>query len=116
MRDYNKNNWGLPFWVHFLFLVLFLSSPFLFRWYVILLGGVLIGLQFFILDDCVFTKWEFGEKTEDRPGFFEHYLAKIGIKISAKTGSRIVRHYFPLITFVLVIVWQFILGYGVLIF
>lgn len=116
MRDYGKDNWKLPFWVHFILLLLFLFSPFLFRWYVILLGGVLVGLQFLILDDCIFTRWEFGEKTKERPGFFEHYLAKGGMKITAKTGYLIVRYYFPLIILTLVIFWQFILGYEVLIF
>lgn len=115
-RDYNKNNWGPPFWIHFILLILFLFSPFLFRWYVILIGGALVILQFFVLDDCIFTLWEFGEKTKERPGFFEHYLTKIGMKTSARTGNFLARRYFPTIILTLIILWQFVLGFGVLIF
>jgi hypothetical protein len=70
-----RKDFGLFFWFHLLSISLYLGSPFLVSWKVVLTIVLLIQIQFLLLKGCYITKLEFGNAS--KYNYVYYYLVKI---------------------------------------
>ena len=96
------------FWLHLLLEVLFLLSPLLLFWKLILLGVVLLELQFFALNGCLINKWHFPNDKE--AVFLYPYLRMLGVNISYRHSKILMRYVVPVIILLLALFWQVVKG------
>lgn len=74
-----KQNTGWVVFAHALIVILIWTSPFLFRWQLIVLGIILYYLQIIFLGDCVLTRRQFDIKKRSVT-FYYFILTKIGFR------------------------------------
>ena len=95
-----KREFGLIFLLHLIIILLCLSSPFWLNWKIVLLGGLLLELQYAILGGCILSRFELGK---DVP-FWYYYLSKMfpGVRFNLRQGEM-VGHFMSII--VVLIAW-----------
>ncbi len=103
---------GSFFWLHLLLDVLFLLSPLFLSWKLILLGVVLLELQFFALNGCLINRWYFPNNEE--AVFLYPYLRMLGVNISYRHSKILMRYVVPVIILLLAFFWQVVVGQEVL--
>lgn len=107
-----NNDYGFLFWIHLIITLLFVFSWVLISWWLIAIGAILLQIQYKILGGCVFSKAEFGSDE----AFIPYYLKKWKL-IKDKENARVfTTYYLPIITLIISLVWQVILGIRPLIF
>ena len=111
---YNKELFGVIFFIHLLFNLLVLVSAFLFSWGVILLYFILMHIQFMVLGNCFLNKLQFKKKEE--VSFFYPYLKRLGFNVDKKKLEISIRYILPGIIFIFSIFWQIVLNKSPLIF
>jgi len=62
--------YGIIFWIHLLFFLFALFSFLLFSWWLIIIGQIVLLLQYHSINGCILSKVEFGR---DEP-FIPYYL------------------------------------------
>ncbi len=115
-RDTQKKNvkyFGFIFWIHLLLILFAYLSPFLFDWRVIVLGSVVLIIQYYLFDGCLLNKAQFNDTSEV---FLYPYLTMLGLKINRYFFRIFIRYVLPIILVVFAIIWQVILGIDPLIF
>jgi len=99
------------FWIHVLTIFVFILSPFLFNWKIILLGIFLYYIQIFFLGNCILTTLQFGKKKKDK-SFYHYLLTKIGINLNENKVNFFIIYIKPWILFLFALVLQIILKFS----
>ena len=110
-----KKDYSIIFWLHLLVNVILYCSWFLFSWYWILLGEALVQLQFHLFKGCIFTRLEFGGDSTDE-SCIAYYFEKWGILKNTSKTRLFIKDISPRLVFILMIVWQVLLGMEPLLF
>jgi hypothetical protein len=90
-----KKDFGIYFWIHFLLLIPIYLSPVIFDWQIVILGAILLQIQYRVLGGCLLTHLEMG-KDKDRT-FIWYYLHKIFPKLNPKRVKFTIRVIFPIL-------------------
>jgi len=104
-----KKEFGLWFWVHLSVLILALLSPLLVDWKFIILGIIILEIQFRAIGGCVLTHWEMGKDTNQT--FILHYLKKIFPNLNTQKVGFVIRVIMPIFITVMGIILQIKLGF-----
>ena len=107
-----QKDYGLIFWLHMVVNLILIFSWVLFSWWIIVIGEIILRLQYWIFGGCILSKAEFGIDEACIP----YYLEKWGIAKNNVKSRRLVRDYLPIIVIVLALIWQMLLGFKPLIF
>lgn len=107
-----RNDYGIVFWIHLFIDILFIFSWLLFSWWLIIIGAVLVQLQFIILRGCFLSKIEFGKNEACIP----YYLHKWKLIKNKRLVRIFVGRFLPAIIMAAAIVWQVVLKIKPLIF
>lgn len=102
----NIKLFGVVFWIHLFLIILAYSSPFLFDWKLILIGVIMLLLQFIILKQCVLTTAQFGD--EKYMTFYTIYLEILGFKFRRKSIYIFMRYVMPFIVLIIALLYQVI--------
>lgn len=105
---------GLTFWLHLFLILIAYSSPFLFSWKLILLGVIILLVQFIVLKQCVLTTTQFGNAKYIT--FYTLYLEMLGFKFKRKNLYILMRYIMPFIVLAISLIWQILLNYKPLVF
>ena len=109
--DYTKYNredlFNFTFLIHLVLEILSWASPVLFSWWIIVIGFVLMHLQFKIFGTCVLNKIQFKKHSGDSV-FLYPYMKMMGFKISFEKARLLMRYIIPLILIIVAIFWQLI--------
>lgn len=107
------SDFGALFWLHLSTILVGYVSPFLFDWRIILVGIIIVYLQWLIFGNCVLTLLQF-EADRNDPSFHHYYLSRLGFR----TNKRILWWYtgfvFPWLVFGGALVWQVTLSHKTL--
>lgn len=107
-----SKDYGIIFWLHLVINIIFLASFILFSWWIILVGVILLELQFIILKGCILSKAEFGKDEACVP----YYFKKWGF-IKDKDKTKIfIRYILPFIILGLAILSQLMFNHQPLVF
>jgi len=101
--------------VHFLLIIVAIFSPFIFSWWIIVLGSVILWLQYYFVGNCVLTKKQFSSKDKDMT-YWYFILSKFFPNINKKKVKKIVRNILPVSIILLSIIIQVIFGFDPVIF
>ena len=104
--------YGLIFWVHLIINMSFIFSWILFSWWLIVLGEILLQLQYIIFKGCILSKAEFKEDIS----CITYYLHRWGFTNDQNKGKNFVRIWLPIIVIIISMVWQIVLGFSPLLF
>lgn len=88
-----KKEFGLWFWVHILLLVPAYFSPLFFDWKFIILGVIILQIQYLMVNGCVLTHLEMGK--DKNQAFIWYYLRKILPNLNAQKTKFVVRFVVP---------------------
>jgi hypothetical protein len=108
------DQYGFWFWLHLFLVIIILISPFLFYWPIILVGIIILQVQFRIFHGCLLTMAQFHNKKDVI--WIRLYLGKIGFNINRVKLKIFVRYFMPIILISIAIIWQIILKIKPLIF
>ena len=92
-----NKKFNLIFWVHLLLILFALSSPFWFGWKFILIGMILLNVQYLSFGGCYLTFLETGK--DKHQTFYYHHLSKIFPTLNKKKTWIFVRFFLPVIIF-----------------
>ena len=101
-------------WLHIIEVTFVWLTPFLFSWYLIVLGILLNYIQELLLGGCVLTIMQFGKK--NKKAFYTFILEKIGYRPNNEKVIFFVNHIKPLILLGIALIWQILLKNVPLIF
>lgn len=79
----------------------------LFSWWLIIIGGIILTLQFKIYGGCILSRLEFGDSSK---GCVAYYLVKWGLGNNESYLDSFVSRYLSLFIFSLAVIWQVFLG------
>lgn len=113
MKQKQIKYFGLVFWVHLILILFAYLSPFLFSWKLILIGSIILFIQYSLIGGCFLNKIQF-DKTKDVVFLFP-YLKMIGINVDRYKFKIFIRYYLPFILFLIAIIWQILLNHNPLI-
>lgn len=103
----NTKYFGFIFWVHLVLILFAYSSPFLFSWKLIVIGVIVLFIQYSLIGGCVLNKIQFNN-TKDTT-FLYPYLKMLGFKkINPYKFKIFIRYYLPFILLFIAIIWQVI--------
>ncbi|MBU0964618.1 hypothetical protein KKC06_06280 [Patescibacteria group bacterium] len=104
-----KQNTGWVIVLHFLVIIILWSSPFLFRWPLIILGIIAYYLQLIFIGDCILTRQQFDVKKRSIT-FYYFLLKKIGFNPSQYRVRFASDYIMPWIILGIAFIWQIILN------
>ena len=104
--------YGLIFWIHLFVNMLFIFSWVFFSWWLIIVGEILLQIQYKFLKGCILSKAEFKEDIS----CITYYLHKWNLTSDQNKGKSFVRIQLPIIVIMLSIIWQIVLGFRPIIF
>jgi hypothetical protein len=105
IQSINNNLFGWEFWVHLPLVLIANFSPVLVSWKIIILGTVLLWIQYAIFSGCVLTNKQFG-KSNDLT-FYTVYLEKMGFRVNRLKFKRYMRYIHPFVLGVVAFVLQY---------
>ena len=110
--DYTKYNkkdlFNFTFFIHIILEILSFLSPLLFSWWLVIIGFILMHIQFKIFGTCVLNKIQFKKHKGDSV-FLYPYAKMLGINISFKNMRFLMRYIIPLLLIIISIIWQILL-------
>lgn len=83
------------FWVHLALIIPAYSSPFLISWKLIILGVLILQIQYWIIGGCFLTHLEIGKDKNET--FIWYYLKKIYPDLNSKTTKFFIRVILPIV-------------------
>jgi hypothetical protein len=104
--------YGLIFWIHMFVNMTFIFSWVLFSWWIIIIGEILLQLQYKFLRGCILSKAEFKEDIS----CITYYLHRWGFTSDQNKGKNFVRVWLPMIVIIISIVWQTVFDFKPLLF
>lgn len=105
-----KKEFGFWFWVHLALIIPAYLSPFLISWKLIILGVLILQIQYWIIGGCFLTHLEMGKDKNET--FLWYYLKKICPDIKPKTAKFIIRVVIPIILIALGLLMQSMFGFS----
>jgi disulfide bond formation protein DsbB len=109
-----NTDFGLIFWVHLFLILIAYISPLFFRWQLILVGVLLLFIQWFLFQGCVLTHAQFGK--DKYMTFYYRYLTLMGINVDKKKLKFLMTWIMPLIVLFVAVILQYYQGYNPLIY
>ena len=100
---------SLVFWLHILVMLLCATVPFWLDWKLVIVGFVLLHIQWFILGGCFLTFLETGKDPE--MSFEYYYLSKLWPWLNKKILKNISLYVTPTIILALALFFQIYLGW-----
>jgi hypothetical protein len=94
MQAKKDREFGLYFWLHAVALLLAYASPLLVSWKVIMLGVVILEVQYRVLHGCFLTHLEFGKNANEV--FLWYYVRKIFPSLRPQATKVFVRVLAPI--------------------
>lgn len=110
-----KSSHNLVFWFHVVITAAAWVGPFLFSWYLMVTGYMIVMLQFLIFGRCLLNSKHDLEDDNDTT-FYSYLFEKIGYHPNRATLKLWVRRYFYIILSVITLIWQVVLGFEPLLF
>lgn len=108
-----KKEFGLLFWIHLLLLIPAYISPFLVNWKIILIGVILLQIQYWLVGGCILTHLQMGNDKNET--FIWYYLRKIYPRLSAQKVKFTIRVVIPIILIITGFILQTIYNFQPLI-
>jgi len=99
-------DFGFIFWVHLILILIAYSSPFLFRWQLILTGILLLFFQQMIFQGCLLTHAQLGK--DPYMTFYYPYLTLLGFNINKKKLKFLMTWIIPILVLSFALIWQII--------
>ena len=103
-----KKEFGLWFWVHILLLILVYLSPLFIDWKLIVIGVVILQIQYWVINGCILTHLEMGKDKNET--FIWYYLRKIYPNLNPKRTKFVIRVIVPIVLVTAGIILQTKLG------
>jgi len=100
-----QKDYGFIFWIHLVLNLIAIFSWLFFSWWIIVIGEIMLQLQYFIFNGCILSRAEFGRDEACVP----YYLMKWRIVRNKKRARFFVRNILPLIVIIFGIIWQVLL-------
>ncbi|EKD23774.1 MAG: hypothetical protein ACD_81C00185G0012 [uncultured bacterium] len=88
-----KKEFGLLFWIHILLLIPAYLSPLFIDWKLIVIGIVILQIQYWVIDGCILTHLEMGKDKNET--FIWYYLSKRYPNINPKRTKFVIRVIVP---------------------
>ena len=107
-----QKDYSLIFWIHLIINFIFIFSWILFSWQIIIIGEIILQMQYLFLRGCILSKAEFGKDEACIP----YYLYKWKLIKNKQTNKIFIRYYLPIIVIILSLIWQIWLNKNPLIF
>ena len=114
MKKAKISYFGIIFWLHLILIIIANISPILFSWHLILIGGIILILQFVFLHGCILTKQQFGKN--DDLTFYTVYLEMMGFKPNRKVLKKYLQFVHPFVLLFVALVLQVYLKFEPLLF
>lgn len=108
-----KKEFGLWFWVHLLLLIPAYLSPLFVGWKLIIIGVVILQIQYWLVNGCILTHIEMGKDKNET--FIWYYLKKIFPMLNPKTTKFVIRVIVPIFLVVVALILQTQFGFKPLI-
>jgi hypothetical protein len=108
-----KKDFSIIFWLHLLFILIAWTSPLWFDWKLIVIGVIILALQYLIIGGCYLTFLEAGKDLDET--FYHYHLSKTFPKLNKKKVKIFVRYILPILIIVIAYIIQNYLGYKPLI-
>jgi hypothetical protein len=105
-------DYGSIFWFHLGVNLVLIFSWLLFSWWIIILGSLVLQLQYKIFGGCILSRMEFGKKRD----CMVYYLNKWGFVKDMKKSKRFVELYLHIIVIILSLILQIALGFSPIVF
>jgi hypothetical protein len=99
-----KKPFGFIFWLHLVLNILAYISPFLFNWKLIVLGIILLQIQYFLIGGCYLSELELGKNRKE--SFFSFYFKKFGINFNEESLDFHTKYTVQFIILILALIWQ----------
>lgn len=90
-----EKEFGLWFWIHILLLIPAYLSPIFFDWELIVIGVVLLQIQYWVVGGCILTHLEMGKNKNET--FIWYYLKKFYPEISPQKTKFFIRVIIPIV-------------------
>lgn len=103
------SDFGLFFWLHLSLILLAYASWFLFSWWIVITGSIILWIQYWFFKGCILTQFHLG-KSEGDSAFVSYYFEKINISFDRNKLTFFIHHMVPLILILLTIIWQILLN------
>lgn len=102
---------------HTILIILAWTSPFYLDWKLILIGEIIISLQYMIFGGCTLTNLQFNKKAKAKSDntMYSYYLQKLGFKPNKKKVKFLAKYIFPLLILLFALIWQIILKHSIII-
>ena len=112
-KQYTKKElFGFWFWMHIFIELILFSAFFLVSWWWVLIGVILLEVQFLIFGTCVLNKFQFKSDSEQRDLVFLYpYFKMIGWDVSLRKFQIFMKYIAPGGVLVLALLWQIVLGH-----
>jgi len=108
MKQENIKYFGLVFWIHLMLVSFAYLSPFLFNWKLIILGIIVLFIQYSWIGGCILNKIQFDEIKDIT--FLYPYIKMLGLNVNPYKFKIFIRYYLPFILFLIAIIWQVLLN------
>ena len=105
---------GFIFWMHLALVLVAYSSPFLFDWRIIIVGVVVLFVQYVLVGGCVLNKVQFGSAKDVT--FLYPYLKMVGVKLDPHKFKFFIRYVLPFALLLIAFLWQVVWGRSPLLF
>ncbi len=105
---------NIVFWLHLALVLLALSGPFLFSWFLLIPAYGIVLIQFLFFRKCLMNKAH--DLTDPDTTFYSYLFEKTGWRPDRKKVKLFVRRYLYLLLAAVAITWQVLLGQKPLLF
>ena len=109
-----KTDFGFIFWVHLFLILIAYLSPLLFRWQLILIGVIVLFLQWIFFQGCILTHAQFGK--DKYMTFYYKYLTLMGISVDKKKLKFLMTWIMPFLVLFVALTLQYYLSFNPLIY
>ena len=99
-----KKEFGIFFWLHILALVPAYLSPIIVDWKIIVIGAVILQIQYWVIGGCFLTHLQMGKSKNET--FIWYYLRKIYPSLNPGTTKFVIRVVVPIILVVIAFIIQ----------
>lgn len=104
-----RKDFSFVFWLHLVLIITAWMSPFWADWRLILIGVILLSIQYLIIGGCYLTFLETGK--DHKMTFYYYYLSKIFPTISKNKTHFFIRYCSPILILIVAYLLQVQFGW-----
>lgn len=93
MKSLLLRPFGVIFWLHLIFIVAAITSPLWLDWKMVLVGFVLLNIQWLVIGGCFLSFLETGWGKDN--SFWHHYLSRIWPRLDKRMVKTITQFVLP---------------------